>query len=783
MIQNYLKTTSRGVMRHKGYSFINITGLSIGIFLFIIIMLFVKHETSFDCFHTNYKNIYRLEGRDWAVTPAPFTDLLLLKFPEIKKIARINFDSNPILKYKDRAFRFQSLALADSSVFSVFTFKMLQGDPQTALVQPFSIVLTASSATKLFGSENALGKKIFWNNSFQFVVTGVIEDLPSNSSIETTGFGSLSSYPYLSDDPGILESFRNWNFFTYMLIDQYKPNLIDRINQFIFAYIDKQKTNGNLKEDEIKLKITRLQDIYFSKYSALDVHKKGQMEFIYIDIYIAIFIILIACVNFVNISTARAYSRAKEVAVRKIVGAQRESLLFQFVSEFVLLSLVALVFALMLVELFLPVFNKLLQVRLSVANLYEWRTLLFFVGTTILIGIISGIYPAISLSRFEPKYSIRPVYYKRKTGAVLRKLLITFQFVISITLIVFTLTINTQLKYVNTMDLGFKHDEMYYAPINNGLRNHLQEFKADVIKNPNVVKYATSYGVPGSLFLQWSCEINGRVHKFHCLPADPDFVSLAGLQIVKGRNFDKKNESDYNRAFILNETAVKEFGLKNPVGTQFTGEPFGEVVGVVKDFHFKSAHHPVEPLAIYCSKEDMNGFINFRINPKDQNKTLAYIERVWKKYSPESPMESVKLNEVYNKLYDNENRLREIFLYFSVLSIFIACLGLFGLATYIAEQRTKEIGVRRAIGASVFQIVLMLTKAYSIWVLLANLLAWPISYIMVRYWLKNFTDHIVITPALYVEAGILVFVTALATVNYQAIIAASKKPVEALRYE
>ena len=355
MIQNYIKTTCRGVMRQKGYSLINITGLSIGIFLFIIIMLFVKHETSFDCFHQNYKSIYRLEGRDWAVTPAPFTDLLLLKFPEIKKIARINFDSNPILKYQERAFRFQSLALADSSVFSVFSFKMKEGNPQTALIQPFSIVLTAGSATRLFGNTPPLGKKLLWNNAFEFTVTGIIEDLPSNSSIETTGFASLSSYPYLNDDPGILESFRNWNFFTYMLIEDYKPDLINRINKFIFSYIDKQKASGSLKEDEIKLKITRLQDIYFSRYSALDVHKKGQMEFVYIDISIAIFIIMIACVNFVNISTARAHSRAKEVAVRKVVGAQRESLFFQFVSEFVVLSLMALIFALMLVEIFLPV--------------------------------------------------------------------------------------------------------------------------------------------------------------------------------------------------------------------------------------------------------------------------------------------------------------------------------------------------------------------------------------------------------------------------------------------
>ena len=553
---------------------------------------------------------------------------------------------------------------------------------------------------------------------------------------------------------------------------------------FADRLVQAQKASGSLKEDEIKLKITRLQDIYFSKYSALDIHKKGQMEFVYIDISIAIFIIMIACVNFVNISTARAHSRAKEVAVRKVVGAQRESLFFQFVSEFVVLSLMALVFALMLVEMFLPVFNKLLKVRLSVSNLYEWKTLLFFVGTTILIGILSGIYPAISLSRFEPKSSLRPVIEKRRSiGSIMRKLMITFQFVISISLIVFTLSINTQLKYVSNMDLGFHHDQMYYAPINNGLRKHLAEFKTEVIKNPNVQKYATSYGVPGSLFLQWSCEINGKVHKFHCLPADPDFVDLANLKIIRGRNFYKDKEIDFNRSFILNETAVKEFGLKNPIGTQFTGEPYGEVVGVVKDFHFKSAHHAVEPLAIYCTKEDMNGFVNFRIKPQNEAKTLAYIEKVWKKYSPEAPMECVKLNDVYQKLYDNENRLREIFVYFSFLSIFIACLGLFGLATYIAEQRTKEIGVRRAIGASVFQIVVMLTKAYSVWVLLANLFAWPISYFLVRYWLRNFTDHIVITPILFIEAGLLVFVTALATVGYQAVIAASKKTVEALRYE
>jgi putative ABC transport system permease protein len=803
MFRNYLTVAVRNLVRHKVHSFINISGLAIGMACCILILLFVQDELSYDRTHENADRIYRIlveystgSGQTGKIeaTSGPMAPALLDEYPEVIHAVRIRPGGEVLVGYGDKRFYEERFCFTEPGIFDVFTFPLIKGDPKTALKEPDSIVITEEIARKYFGDEDPMGKTLRVDNKQDYRITGVLQKVPSNSHF---GFDLFASIGSLS---GILEHrFNNWGSFmleTYLLLPEgYPPaQLEEKFPLFIEKYMGEMISASGLKFAFYLQPLTRIH-----LYSNMDygIGSEGDIRSIYVVSAIAFFILLIACINFTNLSTARSANRAKEVGMRKVVGANRLQLIKQFLGESVLLSFIALLLSVALVELFLPAFNTLSGKELTIGYCDNHLLLFCLFGIALLVGIFSGGYPAFFLSAFQPVEVLKGSPKRGLKSPLLRRILVVFQFVISIILIIATGIVYDQLNYMRNENLGFDREQVVVMPIlrDKSLKERYESIKSELLQHPGILSAAASSQTPGNSFEGFSVRREGNTdtapNERKVMPhlfIDYDFIETLGIELATGRNFSKDFATDEKKGFLFNESAVKELGWESPeaaIGKQIEWDGWlkgNTIIGVVKDFHFLSLRHKIGPVAMRIYPEYFN-CISVKIRPDNIPATLAFLETIWRKFAPSYPFEYFFLDDHFEKLYKAEHKLGKIFGFFSLLAIFIACLGLFGLASFATEQRTKEIGIRKILGASISGIVLLLSKEFTKLVIVSNLVAWPVAYWAMNRWLQDFAYRIHIGVGTFLLAGVLALVIALLTVSFQAVKAALANPVEALRYE
>ena len=790
MFKNYLIVTVRNIIRHKVYTLINLMGLAVGMACTILILLWIQDELSYDRFHENADDIYRViqninfadRSTTWAITQGPLGPSLKKDFPEIINMARTKPLQFITLSYKDKTFD-ETILLADGSIFEMFTFPLLKGDPRTALADRRSIVLAEETAAKYFGDENPVGKtitvKIYELGSYQFSVTGVMRKLPRNSS-----FKPRIIIPFIFGKELGLTVDRWDNSFTNTFIQLQKNSPYQEVVSKISGYLFDRPTI----EKDSWLDLQPLKKIHlYSNFDFDGAH--GDISHVVIFSSVAALILLIACINYMNLATARAARRAREVGIRKVNGAVKADIVLQFFGESILLAILALLLAIMMVDLLLPAYNSMVNKDLSLAFFKNPAMSISMLLTALVTGLVSGSYPALFISSFKPVKILRGVLQSGARDSNFRKILIVIQFSLTILLIVCTVVASSQINYLQDKKLGYDRESMLLVSLRGKVRKQFPSLKNELLKHPNIINAAVSSSLPSRWFhfsnslWHWEGQDPDEEILFRGLRIGDDFFETLGMRIVAGRHFSKKFPADKAEAVIVNEAAVKAMRMDSPVGQLLTkGDRQYRIVGVVKDYHFRSLHHKIEPV-ILLYREDAGGILAVKLRPGDISGTITFIENLWKKFEPDFPVIYGFIDELLTDWYISEKRIEIIFKYFSFLAMFIAGLGLFGLASFITEQRIKEIGIRKALGASIANIVVLLTKEFTKWVLAANLIAWPMAYIAMNYWLQNFAYRITLTPWPFLFAAALAFIIALLTVIYQTVKAARANPVEALRYE
>ena len=793
MFKNYFKTTFRNTTRHKGYSFINLTGLAIGMACTLLILLWVKDELSYDRFHEKGKDIYRImsygtrymiEGFDG--TPAPLAPAIKEEVPGIVNYARFSDVPKLVFKYGDKIFYETRGLIADPTVFEIFTFPFVQGDPKTALSEPLDIVITETMANKYFGSENPVGKTMEVEG-MSAAVRGVIQDIPHNSHIQ---FDFLSSYEFIEEITGYGTSWGSFNFVTYLQLEANRD--IKEIGENITAVA--AKNNCPQVKDGVEFRLQPLAEIHLDSRAAYRNYSDiGDRKYVYVFSIIALFILFIACVNFMNLSTARSTTRAKEVGMRKTVGASRRQLIMQFFGESLFLTSIACVFALILVTFLLPAFNQITGKQLKL-DLIDVQLVIGLIIIVLLTAVTAGSYPAIYLSSFRPVKVLKGVFISDGKSQTFRRVLVVTQFSLSIALLIGTSVAYNQLHFLRHSNLGFNKENIVYVPIKENIGKRYDAFKAELLNDSNILSVAAQYylfaeeGAFRSTGYDWEGREEGQEVDIILNLVDYDFIPMLDLELLEGRNFSKEYSTDVSQAYILNEEAIKEMGIQDPVGKQFSyGKRKGTIIGILKNANFRSLHVEIEPHVFFylneVSEATQYGVVLVKIAGNNTEEALAKIQGVWENINPISPFEYHFLDQKYDSLYRKEKKIGTILNTFTLFAILISCLGLFGLASFLTEQRTNEIGIRKVLGASESGIVFLLSKQFTKWVLIANLFAWPAAYFVMNEWLKNFAYRINIGIWVFVLSGMLAVGIALLTVSYQALKAARANPIDSLRYE
>lgn len=793
MIKNYFLTTVRSLLKSKGASAINVFGLSVGMAFFILIVLFVYHELSFDRFHVNADRIYKItedlktenEMLFQATSSPPMGPTMQQDFPEVEKFVRFN-QWNLLVVRGDKQFYQPECLLADSTLFDVFSWKLLKGNPKTALVDPYSVVLSEEMAIRFFGDEDPVGQSLTMDNE-EFKVTGVVKAAPSNSHISFDCFISFSTW---STDHKEAET-RAWfwnGFYTYLLLRD--KDDIGAVRGKMGAFISRHMEKGGMYYEDLPL--VALTDIYLSKQRTWENGKRGSINNIYILSVIAIFIILIACFNYINLTTARASRRTKEVGLRKVLGAQRRSLLGQFLAESMLISVLSTALGTGIAWLLLPSFQEMAGTSFSfniIPSAYFYAGL---AALALLLGLISGAYPALIISRFHPLQIFRPSAMGMFSHQYFRKILVTTQFVISIVLVAGTWVIYDQLNYLHNMNLGFVKEATMILRTNGDaeIREHRETIKQELSKIPGVVSVAQSQSVPGrgsvnNLYTEIEME-DGKMSptNINSNGVDHDFIPAFGIEMLAGRNFSRDNAADDTAAFIINETAMKDFGWtpEQAVGKKVNQQgKRGTIIGVTKDFHYLSLHHDIAPLLITMSK-----YLGpFSIHVKSDNipATVAELDKAWKTLAPQVPFTYTFLDEDYDRLYQADAQLAKLARVFTGLAIVIGCLGLLGLTSFSVDRRVKEIGIRKVLGASVPSVVMLISKEFIYLISLSFLVAVPVIYYLAGSWLENFTERVSINVFSILLSGVAVLAVAWITISFLTYRAANANPTEALRNE
>ncbi|HEY5748596.1 MAG TPA: ABC transporter permease [Chryseolinea sp.] len=810
MVKNYYFTAIRHFLRHRNYFLINLSGLTIGMACFIMISLYVVNELSYDRFHSNVNNIYRVNTKftnpngagDRAVSHSPLARTMLNTYPEVEsatRVLRIGTLRIGTIDSGREHYSEDGILYTDSSFFDVFDFKLVKGDPKTALVKPASLVLTETYAKKYFGDEDPIGKQIAVedDNRFFYVVTGVVADVPANSHIQFDMLISLSTSELWNDDRWIASS----GVHTYLELrrDADAKALEKKMQDVVYKYLGPEiehysgltmaqweKAGGYTGYYLIALK-----NIHLYSTSTEELEPGGRISYLVIYALVALIILFIAIFNFVNMATAQSALRAKEVGVRKVVGSTRGGLVFQFLLESVIVSLLAAIVAGILVTLLSPMFTGLLGKQLAFGIASHYVGLLSLLTLAVVVGLLAGAYPAFVLSAILPIDVLKGTLHKGTRAGWVRNFLVVAQFTASMVIIIGTMVVYQQLDFMLTRNLGFNKDNILVIQRPDVLKEGQETFKNGLLANPNISVVAHSNTLPGKAYPERSYRPKDHdesfVFKFNHV--SHTFRDVMGLEMVTGRFFSKEHRLDSN-AVVINEAAAKAFGFENPIGQQLTspwhqGE-FLTIIGVVKDFNFESLHKPIAPIAMELMPENSNqgGFITVRIgSDENMRKTVQYIESTWARHSNGKLFEAFFFDNDYEKLYQSEIATGKVLVVFASLSIFIACLGLVALLAYTVALRKKEIGVRKILGAGMGSLVNLLSADVAKLITIAALVAWPLAYLGTRYWLQNFVDQIEIKAWLYLSAtGVVVLICGVA-VSFQVVKAAMENPVHSLRQE
>ncbi len=786
MLQNYFKVAFRNLVNNKVYSLINIGGLTLGIATALLILLWVGDELSYDRYNANADHLFRtivvgnVAGQEvaYTTTPAPFAELVASEIPEVQSTTRVNLVAQSLFTHAQQPFQESDGAYVDPAMLTMFSFNFTEGDPATALADPQSVVLSETLAQKYFGDEPAVGQTLRFNNRQDLVVRAVYADMPANAHLR---FAYLLPFELFAQNNGIGDN--NWddyNYYTYLqLADGASAEAVgDKITNMLNKKFEDEESDGYV----VLQPVTNIH--LYSDYS-MDISGNGDIQYVYIFSAIALFILIIACINFMNLATARSIKRSKEIGLRKTVGAVKSQLVGQFLGEALLYSFIAVALAALLVKLVLPVFNQLAQKQVYL-HLLDGRVIGLLATIALFTGLLAGLYPALFLSSFKPAKVLKGTFRVGSGSALFRKGLVVLQFALSIILIVGTLVINDQLSFIRNKKLGYSKDNTLVLPLSGDIGRNYASFKSRLLEQPGI-RYVTSASqdltdvLSTTTGANWPGAPEGGI-LLNQLSVDRDFIDAFGIQMAEGRAFSSERNAD-STAFILNQAAVKQIGADNPVGMSFSVHGVeGTVVGVAEDFNFQSVRQAIAPMVLFVSPNWRNKAY-IKVDSDQLPEAIAAAEDTWKQMNPAYPFEYRFLDESFDELYRAEQRTGALFNYFALIAIFISCLGLFGLSAYTAELRTKEIGVRKVLGASVASILALFTKDFMILVLLAFALAVPVSYYLMHTWLQGFVYRTEIGLTVFALAITFAVLITLLTVGYQLIKAALANPVDSLRSE
>jgi putative ABC transport system permease protein len=797
MLRNYITIALRNLIRQKGFAIINILGLTIGLTVSALIILYIVHELGYDRFHENARRIYRvaihgeISGQELnvAVSSPPFGPALVNDYPEVVEYTRINPPQNSLFSFGDESYYEDDILFADSSFFKLFTIPLLHGDPETALTVPRSIVLTESVARKYFGDEYPVGKVLRYNDQADLTVTAVCTDYPDNSHFT---FQALISFSTLVEFRGKwwMDTWGNFSMYNYIMLEEQADlgSLMAKMPGFFDKYMSEEIMEADIS---FGIELQPVTSIHLHSNLMAEIGSNTDISYIYILMAITLFILVLASINFMNLSTAKSANRAREVGIRKVAGSSRQNLIGQFIGESVIISLISLFITFFLIELILPAFNNITGKNLDMQYILDWQLTLGFILLAIVVGIFAGSYPAFYLSAFNP---IRVLQGRLKAGSsnsLLRNALVFIQFTVSITLIIGTVIIYRQLTYMKEKDLGFEPSQVIVID----LRNEETKSKGPIIKEkfqtfPNVLSASLSTGLPAGQLSGTGYFPEGYGDKdpwlIYGFSVDPDFIEKTmKMRIINGRNFSAEFTTD-STAVLINEVLLKKLGWDDPIGKIINSDndpptPY-RIIGVMRDFHMLSLHEQINPVMLRFMSGQPN-YLTIKLLSDSSPATLLALENAWEEINPDIPFDYIFLNERIATFYASEKKMGNIFVYFTAFALFIAALGLYGLATFISEQRTKEIGIRKAMGSSIARISYILSRDFARPVLLANLFAWPASWFAMNKWLQNFSYQTDLALWVFPAAALITMLLALITVNIRTIRAASANPVNSLRYE
>lgn len=802
MFKNYLKIAFRCIKRRKIYSFINITGLAIGMAAAMLILLWVRDERSYDQFHANADRIYRTAQEfhyddyhlEQANTPAILAPTILDECPEVELATRVRGYEDDYLVIADgKKFNESGLGIADEVFFTLFSFPLIEGDPSTVLSEPQTVAISERAAEKYFGTSAAVGRTLTIFDE-DFFISGIFENMPDNSHVHLDVLCSFASFERYHKPQWGMNVFK-----TYVLVREGSDlkALQDKLDDIVKNYMfdTEERYQATLaKGNYTKFPLQPLTDIRLRSHLLWEFEANGNGTYVQFFTIIAVFILLIAVVNYTNLSTARSAIRAREVGIRKTVGSTRTSLVRQFLIESILTSLMALSLALIFIQVLLPAFRQLVgKPWLQCQYIQNPVGLLALVALAVLIGVTAGLYPSFFLSSFKPVAVLGGKFSLGFKSSILRNGLVVFQFSLSIILLVGTLVVQKQMSFVQNQNLGFDRDRVVVIETFGELGQKLSTLKENLMRSPSVVAVSASSSVPGTSFTNVGIRLEGRESWLgtNLFIVDQDFLDVMQLEMVEGRFFSTQIPTD-GQAIILNESKVRELGADDLLNKRIEGWVGGDqnhwfpIVGIVKDFHYESFHEPIKPLAmvrLHGTSPWREAYVSVRIHIDNVLETVAYIRKTWDETMTGTPFEFSFLDTIYDDQYRNEERTGRVFTIFTFFALFVACLGLLGLASFAAEQRTKEIGIRKVLGASVPGIILMMSREFTRWVLMANTIAWPIAYYTMQRWLQSFAYRSDIGLLVFILSGLIAMIIALLAVSFQAIKAATANPADSLRYE
>lgn len=809
MLNNFFINAVRNMRKQRGYILLNVGGLAIGLTSFLFIALYVIHELSYDRFHDNYENIYNLKvvGRmaggnlDQAVTAAPMAQALLSDYPEVMHATRLTQMGAWLMRFGDKKFNEDGVIFADSTFFDVFDFKLLEGDPHTALVRPRSMILTEEYARKFFGDQDPMGQKlIVESDTILYTVTGIVQNIPENSHVQFDMLASMSSYPGRANNTGWV----NHNFYTYIVVNEGVDMTImevkfqEMVNKYVgpqlqqilgFSIEDFRKAGNDFSYAAIPLK-----DIHLKGATQYNLEPLGSLSTVYIFSVIALLILVIAIINYVNLATAKSAGRAKEVGVRKVSGANKAGLISQFLGESLLIAAFATILAVLLVFAFTSSFSQLIGKELSVGLFDSIIGVISLAALIIIVGVAAGFYPAFVLASFNPVEVLKGTLSPGSMSRRLRAILVVFQFTVSIVIIIGSIIVYNQLNFMTKKDIGFEKENMIVIRRPDAFFRQLESFRDQVLQIQGVEKVGYSREVPGTNFSNNAFfndeDPEKKTYLLQQAQVSFDYPEALGVHLVEGRFFSREFNTD-SAAVLLNEAAVKSLGLSDPVVGKYILQPRGpqqfqklKIIGVMKDFNITSMHKAIDPVCFTV----MGGgggdqYATVRISGRDVNATVRSIEQKWYEFTDMQPFQYDFFTDTWNELYKSEMKIGKIFILFSVLAIFIACLGLLGLVTFITNKRTREIGIRKTYGASVGVVLKLLSKEVVYLILISSLIAYPIAYYGARYWLEGFSSKVSINPAIFIAATVITLAIGWLSISYKTIKAANYNPANALRIE